>query len=51
MNGGYSQMARVLIATHNPTDRPRRVSSDSVWPLRCADGRTFAERKQKASDT
>lgn len=22
-----------------------RVSSDSVWPLRCSDGRTFAERK------
>lgn len=29
-----------------PTPNPRfRTSSDSVWPLRCADGRTFAERK------
>ena len=22
-----------------------RVSRDSAWPLRCADGRTYAERK------
>ncbi|MFZ5666915.1 MAG: hypothetical protein ACOY7L_17015 [Pseudomonadota bacterium] len=22
-----------------------RISSDSAWPLRCADGRTFAERR------
>ena len=22
-----------------------RLSSDSVWPLRCADGMTFAQRK------
>lgn len=28
------------------TPHPRlRTSSDSVWPLRCADGRTWAERK------
>lgn len=29
-----------------PTPNPRlRTSSDSVWPLRCADGRTWVERK------
>ena len=25
----------------------RRISSDSVWPLRRADGRTWAEAEQK----
>ena len=28
-----------------PMGQPRRVSADSVWPLRGADGLTFAERK------
>jgi hypothetical protein len=53
MNGGYSQMARVLAATAEekrikfeaPKGKRYRVSSDSVWPLRAPDGRTFAERK------
>lgn len=27
----------------------RRRSSDSVWPLRGADGLTFAERQEKAN--
>jgi hypothetical protein len=27
-----------------PMGRPYRVSSDSAWPVRGADGRTFAER-------
>lgn len=31
------------IAPYNPR---ARVSSNAVWPLRCADGRTFAERKK-----
>lgn len=26
----------------------RRQSSNSCWPLRCADGRTFAERAAQA---
>jgi len=28
-----------------PMGRKHRVSSDSAWPLRGADGRTFAERR------
>ena len=28
-----------------PMGARHRISSDSVWPLRCADGRTFAQRK------
>ena len=28
-----------------PRDPRIRVSPDPAWPLRCADGRTFAERK------
>lgn len=28
-----------------PMGRTHRVSSDSAWPLRAADGRTFAERR------
>lgn len=28
-----------------PRGRGYRISSDSAWPLRGADGRTFAERK------
>lgn len=28
-----------------PSGRPYRISSESAWPLRGADGRTFAERK------
>jgi len=30
-----------------PKGQPRRVSSDSAWPLRGADGLTWAERKAK----
>jgi hypothetical protein len=28
-----------------PLGRKHRVSSDSAWPLRGLDGKTFAERK------
>jgi len=28
-----------------PMGRKHRVSSDSAWPLRGADGKTFAERR------
>jgi hypothetical protein len=28
-----------------PIGRKHRVSSDSAWPLRALDGRTWAERK------
>jgi hypothetical protein len=49
MNGGYSQQARVLIKVaqsqgYNPN---RRSSSDSVWPLRRADGSKFYEKPVK----
>lgn len=29
-----------------PMGRKYRVSSDSAWPLRGADGKTFADRKR-----
>lgn len=35
--------ARVRCAA--PMGLRHRISPDSAWPLRCADGRTFAERK------
>ena len=34
-----------FILAHRP-DPTRRTSSDSVWPLRGADGLTWAERKE-----
>ena len=33
-----------------PKNQPRRVSSDSAWPLRGVDGLTFAERKAKEQE-
>jgi hypothetical protein len=30
-----------------PLGKKYRVSSDSVWPLRGLDGKTFAERRKK----
>ena len=36
------------IAPINPRERTRR-SSDSAWPLRDSQGRTWAERKQEES--
>lgn len=38
-----------MIACQQPMGRPHRVSSESAWPLRRADGRTWAEAK-RASD-
>lgn len=32
-----------------PLGRKGRVSSDSAWPLRGADGKTFAERRNDAA--
>lgn len=37
-----------MIPSAAPIGRRHRVSSDDAWPLRCADGRTFAERKANA---
>lgn len=40
-----------FIIAHRP-DPDRRTSSDSVWPLRGADGLTWAERKaHRAKET
>lgn len=39
-----------FILAHRP-DPNRRTSSDHVWPLRGADGLTFAERKEKKNET
>jgi len=30
-----------------PMGKTHRVSSDSAWPLRGADGKTFAERRRE----
>jgi len=30
-----------------PMGKKHRVSSDSAWPLRGADGKTFAERRKE----
>lgn len=32
-----------MIPVPAPIGKPYRVSSNAVWPLRAADGRTFAE--------
>ena len=33
-----------------PSDKTYRVSSDSVWPLRGIDGKTFAERHKERQE-
>ncbi len=30
-----------------PIGKPYRVSSESAWPLRGADGKTFADRRKE----
>lgn len=37
-----------IIAPMTPN---RRTSSDSVWPLRGADGLTFVERKEREAES
>lgn len=39
-----------MIKLQAPYGRKHRVSSDSAWPLRGADGLTFAERKAKEQE-
>jgi len=36
---------RALVRSIAPRGMKHRISSDSAWPLRGADGRTFAQRK------
>lgn len=45
----YRKRGVVMIkpAQAAPMGKTHRVSSDSAWPLRGADGLTFAERKAK----
>lgn len=38
-----------MIAQAAPMGQNRRISSDSCWPLRDEQGRTFAERKAAQS--
>jgi hypothetical protein len=38
------------VAQAAPMGKTHRVSSDSAWPLRGADGLTFAERKAKEQE-
>ena len=39
-----------MIIGHAPRGKTTRVSSDSVWPLRRADGRTWAEGEPPADE-
>lgn len=39
-------MHQLKIPSAAPMNLRYRVSSESVWPLRGADGKTFAERKK-----
>lgn len=40
----YRHLQQRMILQAAPTRSRIRISSDDAWPLRCADGRTFAER-------
>ncbi len=42
-----ARMVMIKPAQAAPMGKNHRVSSDSAWPLRGADGLTFAERKAK----
>lgn len=43
-------MAMIQPAQAAPMGKTYRVSSESAWPLRGADGLTFAERKAKEQE-
>ena len=43
---GAADLPASKLAAHQPL--PARQSRDSCWPLRCADGRTFAQRAAEA---
>ena len=45
----YRKSGVVMIkpAQAAPMGKTHRVSSDSAWPLRGADGKTFAERRKE----
>jgi hypothetical protein len=40
-----ARMVMIKPAQAAPMGKSHRVSSDSAWPLRGADGKTFAERR------
>ena len=40
----YRHLQQRMILQAAPMGSRIRISSDDAWPLRCADGRTFAER-------
>ncbi len=45
----YRKSGVVMIKAQQaaPMGKKHRVSSDSAWPLRGADGKTFAERRKE----
>lgn len=43
----YRKARMVMIKLQAPYGRKHRVSSDSAWPLRNAEGLTFAEAKRR----
>ena len=42
-----ARMVMIKPAQAAPMGKAHRVSSDSAWPLRGADGKTFAERRKE----
>ena len=44
---GKARMVMIKPAQAAPMGKTHRVSSDSAWPLRGADGKTFAERRKE----
>lgn len=44
---GKSGVVMIKPAQAAPMGKKHRVSSDSAWPLRGADGKTFAERRKE----
>ena len=42
-----ARMVMIKPAQAAPMGKKHRVSSDSAWPLRGADGKTFAERRKE----
>jgi len=42
-----ARMVMIKAQQAAPMGKSHRVSSDSAWPLRGADGKTFAERRKE----
>ena len=47
VSNGKARMVMIKPAQAAPMGKKHRVSSESAWPLRGADGKTFAERRKE----